>query len=184
MSVKKISDLDVVSSIDMDDEFVIVDKSAINTGHDSGSGGKTCKTALWQRWGPVLLLRIGASCGPHPGSTPADQLSCFLLAPNTRALPSVAARRFAHARAPENRAPQTLKGAASRNLSAADPGFRTLPHRAPRFARGIARIYSARVPPGPSGCFLRCAPGFRTLGRHGPTLRLCRTFALLGAARR
>lgn len=48
MSVKKISDLDVVSSIDMDDEFVIVDKSAINTGHDSGSGGKTCKTALWQ----------------------------------------------------------------------------------------------------------------------------------------
>ena len=47
MSVKKISDLDLVNSVSMDDEFVIIDKSITN-GRDSGGGGKTCKTALWQ----------------------------------------------------------------------------------------------------------------------------------------
>ena len=45
---KKVSELDFIGELTSSDEFLVIDKSSINSGGDSGSEGKTAKATLGQ----------------------------------------------------------------------------------------------------------------------------------------
>mgnify|MGYP000297478472 CR=1 FL=1 len=45
---KKVSELDFIGELTSSDEFLVIDKSSINSGDDSGSEGKTAKVTLGQ----------------------------------------------------------------------------------------------------------------------------------------